>query len=504
MTVFPNSRFAPIPVGLMLARERRLDGEAYLTDGFQYRYHIGSLEHVETVKDLARVWQPSRLKGVRVSPTVGVPFLTATQVFDIRPVPRKWLSTSHTPDMETRYLTRGTVLVTCSGNVGNALMAYRAHEGLLVSHDLLRVEAHNEELAGYLYTYFRTRHGRAVMQLSQYGNIIKHIEPEHLETVPVPRFEDALEAEIHTNMRAAFGWRDEALDLETSAEADYATALGIEIRATLDDHRSIAASELFTGRRRLDGYHYNEVAHGIADALGKPDPLSAVAGDIVLPQRFTRRFMGGGLPFIGSEDIFKVNPPITKFLSPSSMSEPDRYFVEPGWLLVARSGQLYGTNGNVTLADEWHVGKIVSEHVIRVTPASGIRPGYLKTCLGHPVLGQPLILRNAFGTSIPEIDPDDLGTVPVSRVGQRLEGRIAEKTEAASALREKARKHEDGAVAKLEKRLDDALTAEGVEGGPVKVNLPFDEAIRRALQVEPPEEGWADERPRRRKGGRKR
>ena len=49
--------------------------------------------------------------------------------------------------------------------------------------------------------------------------------------------------------------------------------------------------------------------------------------------------------------------------------------------------------------------------------------GYLKTCLGHPVLGQPLILRNAFGTSIPEIDPDDLGTVPVSRVGQRLEGR---------------------------------------------------------------------------------
>ena len=43
-----------------------------------------------------------------------------------------------------------------------------------------------------------------------------------------------------------------------------------------------------------------------------------------------------------------------------------------------------------------------------------------------------------------------------------------------------------------------------VEGGPLKVNLPFDEAIRRALQVAPPEDGWADERPRRRKGGRKR
>ena len=76
------------------------------------------------------------------------------------------------------------------------------------------------------------------------------------------------------------------------------------------------------------------------------------------------------------------------------MTDPDQYSVEPGWVLVARSGQLYGTNGNVTLADEWHVGKILSEHVIRVKPAASIRSGYLKTCLGHPTLGQPLILRN--------------------------------------------------------------------------------------------------------------
>ena len=385
MTVFPNSRFAPIPVGLMVARERRLDGEAYLTDGFQYRYHIGSLDRVETVKDLARVWQPSRLKGVRVSPTVGVPFLAATQVFDIRPVPRKWLSPLHTPDIETRYLTRGTVLVTCSGNVGDALMAYRAHEGLLVSHDLLRVEAHNDGLAGYLYTYFRTRHGRAVMQSSQYGNIIKHMEPEHLETVPVPRFEDALEAELHADMCAAFGWRASAFDLESSAESDYSAALGIKIEATLDDPCSIQASELFSGRRRLDGYHYNAVTHEIAAALCGAHPLDGIVTDVILPNRFTRRFVDGGIPFIGSEHIFKINPPVTKFLSPTSMGDPAEYVVEPNWLLMARSGQLYGTNGNVMLADSWHAEKVVSEDVIRIVPGAA-QAGYLKVALGHSTL----------------------------------------------------------------------------------------------------------------------
>ena len=79
------------------------------------------------------------------------------------------------------------------------------------------------------------------------------------------------------------------------------------------------------------------------------------------------------------------------------MNDSDEYMVEPGWLLVARSGQLYGTNGNVVLASEWHVGKIVSEHVIRVRPSSDVRAGYLKASLGHPTLGQPLILRTAFG-----------------------------------------------------------------------------------------------------------
>ena len=44
----------------------------------------------------------------------------------------------------------------------------------------------------------------------------------------------------------------------------------------------------------------------------------------------------------------------------------------------------------------------------------------------------------------------------------------------------KAKQKENGAVAKLEKRIDEAL---GVERGPVKVNVPFDEALRRAIQV---------------------
>ena len=266
----------------MRARERRLDGEAYLTDGFQYRYRISTLKHSQPVKDLAHVWKPSRFKGVTVRPSAGVPFLAATQAFDVRPVTRKWLSPDHTP-VEACRVQPGTILVTCSGNVGDSIMTYTAHAGVVVSGDLIRLKAHSAALAGYLYAYFRTRHGRTVMQSHQYGSVIKHLNPEHLETVPVPRFDAALEAELHATMRAAFAWRDEAIDLERHAEATYARGLGIEVSGSLDDPVSIPAPNLFTGRRRLDGYHYNAVAHGILDALGDPDQLLTASEEIVLP-----------------------------------------------------------------------------------------------------------------------------------------------------------------------------------------------------------------------------
>jgi hypothetical protein len=62
------------------------------------------------VQDLARVWQPSRLKGIVVPPGTGTPFLAAGQVFEARPVPRKWLSLAKTPGASERFVESGKIL----------------------------------------------------------------------------------------------------------------------------------------------------------------------------------------------------------------------------------------------------------------------------------------------------------------------------------------------------------------------------------------------------------
>lgn len=85
------------------AGERRLEGETYLSPGYTIRKQIENhSEYSEKVSKLAEVWQPPRLKGIQVREGDGVPFFTATQVFDIMPINRKWIAAKHTPKLKNR------------------------------------------------------------------------------------------------------------------------------------------------------------------------------------------------------------------------------------------------------------------------------------------------------------------------------------------------------------------------------------------------------------------
>ena len=68
--------------------DRRMEAENYLSTGYGLRLAIEErATGWQRLASLARVWQPSRLKGIQVGSDTGTAFLAATQVFDTRPVP---------------------------------------------------------------------------------------------------------------------------------------------------------------------------------------------------------------------------------------------------------------------------------------------------------------------------------------------------------------------------------------------------------------------------------
>lgn len=453
----PPVQAATVRASIVAVGDRRLEAETYLTEGYQLRQRIEKVGALP-LQSIAKVWQPGRLKGIQVARDHGTPFLAATQVFDIRPTPRKWLSLPRTPDVDERYIKHEWILVTCSGSVGNAIRGYRATDGMIVSHDLLRVATNRAEDRGYLYSYLRSRHARAMMRSSKYGNVIKHLEPEHLQAVPVISVGDRIKQTLNAAIDRCFALRDEAYELSITAENDFSEAVGPVDLTGAEVGYSVRASDMFRKSRRLDAYSHNPVAGAILLALTKSgrkcEPVSSLSERVFLPNRFVRGIpLPDGVPILGSEELFMINPEIDKFL-PKSVAG-DELMVKRNWILLARSGQIYGINGRVVLASKWHEKKIISDHAIRIVP-KGVRPGYLLTALGHPTLGRPLVLREVFGTSIPEIDPGSVLDIPVLRLGD-LENIIADKAERSAFLQSTADEMENAAVTLIEAVISHAI-----------------------------------------------
>lgn len=461
-------KWTTLSASLLMRGERRMEAENYLAGGYGLRLALEEKKHGRCyLGDIARIWQPSRLKGIQVSPRFGTPFLAATQVFDLRPTPRKYLSLDRTENSAGRFVTPGQILVTCSGTVGRATLAHRAHERVLISHDLLRVESHEPSWWGWIYAFLRTSHARAMMSAAQYGHIIKHLEVSHLSAIPVPRPRLERLEQFQKQAQDILARRNDGIELLREADEKFATAVGpLPEPDSGEEGFVVTASRLFQGRRRLEGSFHVPTVQAIRShhqaRNARTEKLSDAGFSVWLPNRFKRIDAQHGVELLDSSDLFEINPDVSRRIADEGVSGPNRGRVIAGWLLVARSGQAYGLNGSVTIATAYHEGKVVSDDVIRVVPREGcsMRAGYLFVALSHPTLGRPLVKALIYGSSIPHLDVSDLSNLEVVRLSEAEENDIADSAERGARLLAEADILENRLAADAEGLVDQFLAGE--------------------------------------------
>jgi len=414
-----------------------MEAESYLSSGFGIREEIESrADGWKRLSEVAKVWMPGRLKGIQVGSDVGTPFLAATQVYDVRPVARKWLALARTQDSERRFVSQGMILVTCSGAVGRPTLAYGPHIGTLISHDLLRIEAFDKRDHGWLYAYLHSPPAQAMMTGARYGHIIKHLETEHLDALPVPSVDDVTSAKFAVWVEELLRLRNRAFELDCEADGRFARAIGPIPPASDERGFEVQASDLIAGRRRLEASYHVPQAAAIRKRFKRFETLREVTERVWWMPRFKRFYREEGLPYLSADELFTVNPPENKRI----LVEPDdnhlEYFVKAGWIVMACSGQVYGLNGACALMTQHHENVFFSHDLIRIVAnPRRIRSGYLLVALSHRTLGRPLLIRAAYGTSIPHLDPGDVADFPVVRLAPAEESAIADLAEAAAKAR---------------------------------------------------------------------
>lgn len=420
-----------------------MEAESFLSSGYGLRVAIQErAAGWQRLSHFADVWQPSRLKGIQVGPDFGIPFLAATQVYDIRAVPRKWLALEKTHEAQNRFVTDGLILVTCSGAVGRATLAHAPHENTLISHDLLRVTPKDTAQWGWIYAYLRSPQARAMMTTAKYGHMIKHLEIAHLDALPVPVVHDSWARKFNKQTAQILDLRNRAHQLSLDAEVRFERTVGaLNVEDWGERGYTIRASAFFPDRRRFEGVFHNPGAAMIRRHLAKHGngftTLHDAGFDVWVPSRYKRIPADDGVSYYDSADLLEVAPDVSKRFADCSFGDRFRGRVKSGWLLMPSSGQVYGIIGSVVLAGSALDGQVVSNHVIRVAPREGskMRNGYVLTALTHPRLGRPLIKALPFGSSVPEIDPAELENLAIVRLSAKDESAIADLAEEAASLR---------------------------------------------------------------------
>jgi type I restriction enzyme S subunit len=240
------------------------------------------------------------------------------------------------------------ILVTCSGmNLGSVIWTRSDMSGLIATHDLIRVCPDGEVIRpGYLYAFLSSRYGHAWIRKQIYGGNIKHIEPAHIETMPVPRFSEAVETRVDDLVQAAAIRCAASNQRVSEATGVYFKAVGLRDITAEEWHADgpdLGFAVRSPGSRTLRALNFNPRLRALTAKLTSVP--HAMLGQLVAPgtlqrgNRFTRIDADAehGVQLVGQRQLFWLFP---RGRSVAKWALKDDVMVRPGTILVAARGTL--------------------------------------------------------------------------------------------------------------------------------------------------------------------
>lgn len=423
----PSFKWTTVSIQEIVEKDYRLEASVYGIEGRQARkdlenckwdiVHFGD-EFIENAFYLGR------FKRIYADNTNGISFILPSQITEIYPKANKYISPETNIDIESTRVKKKQILLTRSGTIGVVSYVTKTLENKSLSDDVIRIEAN--EYSGYVYAFLKSKIGRLLIETNNYGAVISHIEPEHLNNIPIPNPPAILKQEIHNLIEQSFKLRDESNDLMDEAQKLLKEALQLpdieklQAKAKQFDKKagvlsySVPLSEL---NNRLDGSYHVPIVKAIEQHIDKnaKEVLriddKQISQAVILPGRFKRIYVeeGSGITFFGGKQLYELDPSNKKYLSTSKHGDRIQDLkIHTNTTLISRSG----TIGKVTIVPEHWDNWIPNEHVIRVIPINNKIAGYLYAWLSSDY-AYPLINRFTYGAVVDEISDKQVSAISI-------------------------------------------------------------------------------------------
>lgn len=185
------------------------------------RSKFSSRENTTIGEFCSRVFLPGIFKRIHIDdPNFGAPYFTGASLFWFEPQPKGILSRS-TSLFDQVLLEKSTILVQAFGQdgglTGRSVWVGNHLDGCTTTHMLVRLNAKDPGLAGYLFAFLQSEAGYRQIACLTYGGSIPHLDENGIATVVMPLMLDDEMRQISKTVIKALDDRDEALSLELEA-----------------------------------------------------------------------------------------------------------------------------------------------------------------------------------------------------------------------------------------------------------------------------------------------
>lgn len=202
----------------------------------------------------------------------------------------------------------------------------------------------------------------------------------------------------------------------------------------------INISEINIFKSRLDGnYHLSDAQIVKKMIAASPWPLTTigkVSNRIWHPTRWKRVYVGNpssGVTLLGSAAMLKSDLSGEKLVSKKYTEDLQDKLLNSDWILISCSG----TIGNCVFTNNQYLGKLASQHIIRINPKNIIKGGFIYAYLSSK-FGYVMLTQGTAGSVIQHIEPEYVEAIEIPNFPLDFQEKIDRMIKEASQLRDKA------------------------------------------------------------------
>lgn len=432
----------------------RLDAKCHLSEGRVAKFKVlKSPYKVESLSNVTQnIYNGARFKRYYVEDKEnGIPFMGSSDMLKSDQQDLKLISKKYSKNVDKLLLNKDWVLVSCSGTIGNTVYTNKDFEDKTASQHIMRIIPKENIKSGFLYAYLSSIYGYNLLTQGTYGAVIQHIEPHHIENLPVPLFPKEKQQQIHQLIVEASELRVEANRLLNEAvcffdflKTDYVPGKAI--------NKNVSIKKLNNSKKRFDA-NYNIISSEVDRVIDnqRKDLISIVelSENIFIGPRTKRNYVKNGVPFLSTSEMQKLNP--TKTEKSITHKVAIDFVVKEGWLLTTRRGTLGDTIYTLPCLNDY----AVSEDAIRIVLKKDalLSNKYLFAFLKSN-LGKSSLLSGSYGSVILHLNEEYIGDIKVPILEQNEIQRIEEKIDIYVQNINNAILKENKAIELIEKEID--------------------------------------------------